>query len=210
MRIVLCRHGETDFNAEKRYQGRTDTMLNKKGLKQAEQLAEKLGDNDFYKAFSSPLKRCTQTAEKIMELHPKTKLIIKQELIEHDYGVFEGKTPDEIPELFEEKEKNRYEFRHKNGETFREADEKRVKPFLEELKEKYYSRNILVVTHQRIGSLIIGSLLGLPGKEKVEIEIPNDCIYFIDYLPHKTIVKYFLIDSKKQGEGYLKRNSLSN
>ena len=67
--IYFVRHGETDFNLFSVSQGQLDTSLNKTGLKQAEQLAEKLRGFKFDVVFSSSLTSCTQTAEIILKYH---------------------------------------------------------------------------------------------------------------------------------------------
>lgn len=57
--IYIVRHGQTDWNLEKRYQGRIDIELNGTGIKQAEKLSLKLSNIKFDKVFSSPLKEHT-------------------------------------------------------------------------------------------------------------------------------------------------------
>ncbi|MEK6957534.1 MAG: histidine phosphatase family protein [archaeon] len=210
MELVLCRHSETDYNKEKRYQGRTDNPLNGNGIAQAKLIGEKLSAEKFYAAFTSPLRRCTQTAEQILSFQKGLNSTSLEALIELDYGLFSGLTPKEITQKFpgewEKKVENPYEFVHPNGESYKGVDERRVRPLLAEFREKYASRKILVVTHQGTGRLIIGSMLGLSPKEKMEISIPNDCIYSIEYRPHKTAVKYFLAETGAEGSGYLERN----
>ena len=62
MKIYLVRHGETDWNNEKRLQGWADISLNAKGVKEAEVVAEKLMDVHFDDAFCSDLERAEVTA----------------------------------------------------------------------------------------------------------------------------------------------------
>tara|TARA_Y100000310_G_scaffold345709_1_gene468599 strand:+ start:2868 stop:3509 length:642 start_codon:yes stop_codon:yes gene_type:complete len=212
MKLILCRHGQTDFNIQRRYQGLAQTPLNEAGFQQAKRVAEKLKEEELDAAFSSPLKRAVQTAEEIVKPHKNLKLILRDELTELDYGHLSEKTPEEIeaenPGIWAKREENKYDFDHLGGETFRNADEKRVKPLLKEFQEKYSSRTILAVSHGGVGRLILGNLLGLEPKEKMLIDIPNDCIYYVNYRPHKTEIKYFLVDSGKEGKGYLTRGNL--
>ena len=63
LRIYLARHGETDWNAERRLQGRTDTALNSKGRQQAAKLAERLKGIHLDAVYSSTLSRSRDTAE---------------------------------------------------------------------------------------------------------------------------------------------------
>ena len=60
-KITLLRHGQTDFNAQGRLQGRTDNPLNDTGVQQAKRAANAIGPVD--KIISSPLQRAIQTAE---------------------------------------------------------------------------------------------------------------------------------------------------
>ncbi len=206
MRIILCRHGETDFNVQKRLQGILDTEINGRGRKQARLVAQRLKGKEIEYAFSSPLKRCRETAKEIMKFH-KAKLVFRPDLREIDLGIYAGMDRDEIdhkyPEIWARRVDNKYSFHHEGGESYRDMDEKRVRPLLKEFSEKYSSRKILIVTHMGFGRLLIGNLLGLGPNEKMNVEFPNDCIYFINYLPHKTEVKYFLAESGKAGEGCL-------
>ena len=209
MKIVLCRHGETDFNVEKRLQGtRINHHINERGKKQAELISQKLKDLQFNHVFSSPLIRCKDTVEIIAKNHDN-KTEFRKELEEVDLGIFSGMNAQEIEEKYpgkwHERVDSKYDFDHYDGESYESVDKTRIAGFLKEIKEKYSSRTILIVTHMGIARLIIGSLLGLGGKEKMEINMPNDCIYFIDYLPHKTVIKYYLTETREDGEGYLKK-----
>ena len=209
MRIILCRHGETDYNAERRLQGKLETGLNANGLKQAKLVANLLKKEKFDAIFCSTQKRCRMTAKEIMKFH-KNKVNFRDGIREVDLGIYSGMNHKEIEEKFpgkwSQRVDNKYDFHHKGGESYKSADETRVQPLLEELKEKYSSRAVLVITHQGIGILILGNLLGLP-KEKVnDISIPNDTVYYIDYLPHKTEVKYVKSSTMETGFGCLMRS----
>lgn len=212
MKIVLCRHGETDFNVEKRLQGtRINHHINERGKKQAALIAEKLKDYKFDHVFSSPLIRCKETVE-IIAKNYDNKIEFRKELQEVDLGIFSGMNAVEIEEKYpgkwHERVDSKYGFDHYDGESYQSVDKTRIADFLKEIKEKYSSRTILIVTHMGIARLIIGSLLGLSGKEKMEINMPNDCIYFIDYLPHKTVIKYYLTETQEEGQNYLKKPTI--
>ncbi len=208
MKIILCRHGRTDFNNEKRYQGKIETHINEEGKKQAEAIADYLKDFEFDYVFSSPRKRCLETAEIILKNH-EVDLKIKEELGEVNYGFFEGKSVEEINEKlnehWEERINKKYDFVPEGGESYKEIDEKRVKPLLDEFKEKYYSRTILIVTHQGTGRLFLGNTFGALPNEKMEIDLPNEVIYFIEFRPHKTEISYYNTKTKEMKKGLLKR-----
>jgi phosphoserine phosphatase len=89
-RIILIRHGETEWNRLHRFQGRSDIPLNPKGNEQACALAFALKDETIMAIHSSPLVRAIETASHIGKFHPSTPLIKELGLIEMDLGEFEG------------------------------------------------------------------------------------------------------------------------
>ena len=91
-RLILIRHGETDWNVERRKQGRNDQPLSKKGAAQAKLVADYVNATfDVNKVWSSPLKRCAQTAAMLEKTVSTSDL-----LLEIDYGDWEGMLESEI------------------------------------------------------------------------------------------------------------------
>ena len=88
--IYIFRHGETDYNAEKRAQGWIDIPLNDNGKKQAVLLAQKLADIKIDCIYSSPLLRALSTAE-IVANKRQIKIIVNDGLKERYFGAFEGR-----------------------------------------------------------------------------------------------------------------------
>lgn len=89
-RIILVRHGETEWNRLRRFQGRSDIPLNPKGNEQASALALALENETITAIYSSPLRRAIETASHIGRFHPSTPLITEPGLMEMDLGDFEG------------------------------------------------------------------------------------------------------------------------
>jgi broad specificity phosphatase PhoE len=89
-RILLIRHGETDWNRDQRFQGKTDVPLNRKGREQAHALALALKEEPLTVIYSSPLARAMETARIIKIFHPSVPLLEEKGLIEMDLGHFEG------------------------------------------------------------------------------------------------------------------------
>lgn len=132
MKILVIRHGQTNWNVKNRIQGRTDTNLNQKGIEQAYEVSKNLEDKKIDLIISSPLKRTRQTAE-VINNKRNIPMIIDNRLIEISYGEMEGKLANEI--------KNREGFGnmvegkvYKNAETSEDFI-KRVFDFLEDLKD---------------------------------------------------------------------------
>lgn len=98
MTVILIRHGETLGNLQKRYIGRTDEDLCESSLKT---LAENTLNGKYPsagKVFSSPMKRCIETAGII---YPKNELTLDDGLREIDFGLFEGKSYSELSGSFQ-------------------------------------------------------------------------------------------------------------
>ncbi len=90
IKILLVRHGETDWNLAGRFQGRTDVPLNQKGAEQANALASALRGESLAAIYSSPLARAKETARLIQVFHPSAPLYEEEGLVEMDLGEFEG------------------------------------------------------------------------------------------------------------------------
>ncbi len=89
-RILLIRHGETDWNRFHRFQGRSDLPLNERGKDQARALAVGLKEQPLTAIYSSPLARAIETARLIKVFHPLVPLFEEKGLVEMDLGEFEG------------------------------------------------------------------------------------------------------------------------
>ena len=94
MRIYLFRHGETDWNKERRLQGRRDIPLNEHGRELAVKTARALGDIPFDRAFCSPLERARETA-RILLGDAQVPLEADDRLMEVAFGEYEGAGFDE-------------------------------------------------------------------------------------------------------------------
>ncbi|MDO4785656.1 MAG: histidine phosphatase family protein [Fretibacterium sp.] len=88
-RIVLVRHGMTDWNRDYRFQGRTDVPLNDEGRAQAARLAARLASWPMEVVYSSPLQRALGTAQALAEPHDRTPVTLDG-LAEVNFGAWEG------------------------------------------------------------------------------------------------------------------------
>ena len=142
MKLYVVRHGETDWNKEKRLQGNHDIPLNEAGRSQAEIAREALKAYDFDVVFASPLVRAAETAEIINKDRGKP-VFYDYRLRERNFGSCEGKKRGEYDytELWDY-EKN-FDYGGEGIQTFF----KRVWAFLDALKALRPAENVLVVCH---------------------------------------------------------------
>lgn len=144
MKIYITRHGQTDFNKADIIQGTTDNPLNETGLKQADELAEKvyqLKDVDII--ISSPMIRAYTTAKAAAD-KCGLEIVTDERLREWNYGEYEGKSC-RIKEFAESK----LNFGVRMGRTGESVLQlaHRVYSALDEIKEKYKDKNVLIVCH---------------------------------------------------------------
>ncbi len=148
MNIYFLRHGQTEENSKRTYYGSLDVQLNEKGIAQAEKAGKIFKKVEFNKVFISEKVRTLQTAQIALK-DREVQLIKDRRINEIDFGIFEGKTYEELCKLYPEKVKlwqdNWEEFCPDGGESYR-IFYKRVKEFMEDIKE-LEEENILIVTH---------------------------------------------------------------
>lgn len=158
MEILLTRHGQTEWNVLKKVQGKVDIELNATGIKQAEETALKLKNTAIDIIISSPLKRARQTAE-IINKEKNLPIIIDDRISERDFGEFEGmSTMDfDFNAFWSYKQNNKYN----KAENIRMFF-KRVYDFLDDIKEKYKGKKILIVSHGGISIPIKCYFNGIP------------------------------------------------
>jgi broad specificity phosphatase PhoE len=149
-RIMLIRHGETDWNVHGRYQGQADPGLNQKGIQQSHTLAVMLDGKGLDRLYTSPLLRAAQTAEILAE-HLRIPLHRDERLMEIHQGDWQTRLRSEIeqmyPELFSRWETEPWEVTPPGGEHLSQVQE-RVYAALDDMIRQYPADFIGVVTHR--------------------------------------------------------------
>jgi broad specificity phosphatase PhoE len=147
--LLLVRHGETDWNAEGRLQGHTDTPLNELGRRQARALAEELAGDGIEAVYSSDLARARETAE-IVGARLGLPVALEPDLRERDWGTWEGLTGAE---------RERVELVAEATEEHRE----RTLHALRAIASRHAGGRVLVVTHggslRRVQAAVTGIAL---------------------------------------------------
>lgn len=145
--IYLVRHGESEANIQNRFSGITDVDLSDRGRKQAATAGDNLKTYKIDYVYSSPLKRARETAEIICDVNniDVDQIIIENNLIEVNFGLFENMTWDEIRESHREESENWISHKHKykfpEGESYDDIVN-RISSFVDNVPE-----NSLIVTH---------------------------------------------------------------
>lgn len=169
--ICLVRHGETDWNAAKRIQGRTHIPLNDTGKWQAEQTGLYLKDAHWDVVISSPLTRAKETAHLILK-HVDAPLVLMDDFIERDYGDAEGMSFEERQKLFPNKQ-------YPNMEPLETIQDRMVEG-IEKVRAAYPNQQVLIVAH----GAAIHALLTTLADEHLCLEntrLVNACLNYVEW-----------------------------
>lgn len=151
--IIIIRHGQTQWNLEKRTQGHLDSSLTEQGILQAKETARKLKDYNFDLIVSSPLGRAIQTAKIVAEELRIIEFQLNQNLAERNLGVLQGCTKDKLlkdfPQFFDSNNKFIQNSEIPSGEPLQDFLERTGKA-VTELKSFARKRRLLVVTHDGV------------------------------------------------------------
>jgi broad specificity phosphatase PhoE len=162
-RLIIVRHGRTEWNRVERFRGRADIGLDEVGMKQAEAAAKRIGDWQTSAIYSSPLRRALTTAEIIASpLGLNVQLI--PGIIDIDYGEWQGLSTEDVVarngHLYSQWIESPHKVKFPGGESFAEVRE-RAASAVDELVQQHPKETIVLVSHKVICQILILSLLGL-------------------------------------------------
>lgn len=201
-RLLLVRHGVTEFNTSGRFAGYRDTELNAAGYRQVEQLRDRLANEKIDAAYASDLKRALVTAEVVASRH-KVDITTCSELREMNYGDAEGMTFGEInrlyPELAEAIARYDLQMAFPDGETFG-AFLERARGFLDRLEGYGTSETVLIVSHSGPLRALVCHLLGIDQSHWRQFRIDNASLSIVDTYPRGAIIS-LLNGTDHLGEG---------
>ncbi|MET0503247.1 MAG: histidine phosphatase family protein [Candidatus Binatia bacterium] len=179
LRIYLARHGETDWNAERRIQGRTEVPLNSTGRRQAAELAGRLKGVRLDMVYSSNLSRSRDTAATVRGDVPVKSLAA---LNERDHGKFEGKLVDGSDPATEQEFRRRRQSPEDDldgGETLSQFYA-RVREAFDALRKQHSAGAILIVGHSLTNQMILRAVFDLTFQQATSIRQANDELYLIE------------------------------
>jgi len=196
IRVVLWRHGQTDWNVENRFQGHSDIALNKVGEYQVRAAAKVLAALNPDRIISSDLIRAQSTAAALSEI-TKIKVEINADLRETDGGLWEGKLASENRASHGELFANWYEGGDEaagvTGE--RRSDVAKRAVAVIEKETTNFSGTIVFVTHGGTVRSVLGSILKLPISQWGVIGgSSNACWSILELTKHHTGSKWYLAE----------------
>jgi broad specificity phosphatase PhoE len=177
-RFILIRHGETEWNRQDRFRGRSDVPLNENGLAQAEKIAARFANVKINAVYTSPLPRAIQTAVPLAAMHH---LEIEQtaDLLDIDYGAWEGMAREDIlakfPDLYAQWVKSPGKVKFPGGESVRQV-RLRVEKLLSNLCEDHLGKTIALVSHRVTCHIILCVAFGLPNDALWHLRQDVGCI----------------------------------
>ena len=184
-RLVLVRHGETDWNREGRFQGQIDIPLNSNGRAQAEAASRFLAEVPIDRAYTSAMARPRQTAEAILAKHPGVPLTSTTGLLEIGHGLWEGRLEREIaegwPQLLTDWKERPQTVQMPQGETVHDVWQRSLDTWNRIAAGLDERETALVVAHDAVNKTILCALLGLGPEAIWAIKQGNGGVTVIDY-----------------------------
>ena len=184
-RILLVRHGDTDWNQVGRIQGQVDTSLSAKGLAQVRALAVRLAQIPIGAAYASDLRRAAETGQAILNGRAVT-LVLAPELREFSYGAWEGLTYQDVelryPAQYTDMQSRRLDFAPPAGESMNQLTD-RVGGFLTRMRSGWADHpndTVLLVAHGGSLRAAITCLLGFPRKAAWSLWLATASLSIID------------------------------
>lgn len=192
-RVILIRHGLTEWNNAGRYQGQSNTDLSKEGYNQAKLLAENFPVENVDCIYSSDLKRAFATAEAIARKF-EFKVITDRAFRELDFGDWEGLTYEEINKVWPEEISNFFgapeNLSIPNGETFTQLAERSINR-LKEIIAENIGKTVVVVAHGAVIRSMLATLMHIPLRYLWSLRQDNTAVNVLrfdgDYIMVETI-----------------------
>ncbi|MDG2065119.1 MAG: histidine phosphatase family protein [SAR324 cluster bacterium] len=177
--IILIRHGETEWNSQKRMQGHSNSDLSEVGRGQIQALGELMKNVSFDHIYSSDSLRARQTAEAITQYSGHT-LQFDQRIREKNLGVFEGLTSTEAkerhPEVYRLFKTAGANYVIDEGESTQQLLERALE-FIEEIRLRHPQERVVMVTHGGVVRVLMKYALGLSIDSPTRFIIKNTGIF---------------------------------
>ncbi len=193
MRVILVRHGETDWNEEGVFRGRIDVKLNQSGIQQAKIIGKKLSKVQVDAIYSSPLSRALKTAKIIASFHNLSVQVLN-EFMDIDFGRWQGLTRGEVKKRYSDIyltwQRHPQDVTIPGGESLNEVKE-RVIHGLNEILSRYPKETIVVVSHGAVNKVLLCAVLGLDNSHFWKVKQDNGAINIFEYIKYGSKVFLF-------------------
>lgn len=181
-RFCLIRHGETDWNGEKRIQGQIDIDLNRAGKAQARALQRRLAEHSFAAVYSSDLLRAWNTAQ-IAVADRQVAVSPELTLRERHFGVLQGVTSLEAgerhPEVFRHHQARTPDYDYETGESLI-VFAARVTTGLEAIAERHRDKSVLAFTHGGVLDVVHRAATGRALDAPRDFLLPNAAVNWLE------------------------------
>ena len=179
-RLILLRHGESQWNLENRFTGWVDVPLSPRGIQEAKDAGEKLRSFTFDRAFTSVLARANETLRLALETIGQTGIPVEKDkaLNERMYGELQGLNKDETVKKYGDAQvkiwRRSYDVRPPGGESLKDTAE-RVLPYYEGTIKPHLLKGdtILIAAHGNSLRALIMELEQLSREQVLELNIPT-------------------------------------
>jgi len=188
-RLVLLRHGESQWNLENRFTGWVDVPLSARGIQEAKNAGEKLRGFTFNRAFTSVLARANETLRLALEVIGQTHIPVEKDkaLNERMYGELQGLNKAETAKKYGEDQvkiwRRSYDVRPPGGESLKDTAD-RVLPYYDKMIKPHImnGETILVAAHGNSLRALVMELEDLSREQVLELNIPTGAplLYEID------------------------------
>ncbi|HEX5037340.1 MAG TPA: histidine phosphatase family protein [bacterium] len=193
LEILLIRHGQTDWNRDRRIMGRKPIPLNLAGRAEAKRLARALKGVVIDVIYTSPVHRAVQTARCLLDGR-RVKIVDAPEVAEIDYGHWIGKTFEEvIPEkAFHVYHKTPRKAQAPGGEHMKDVYKRTIR-FIEKIRRKHKKGRVVVVSHADVIKTVLVHYLGMDRNSLLKFRIDNTSISLLWF--YKTQARVMAINS---------------
>ena len=179
-RLVLLRHGESQWNLENRFTGWVDVPLSPRGIEEAKNAGNKLRSFTFDRAFTSVLQRANETLRLVLDAIGQSNIPIEKDkaLNERMYGDLQGLNKDETAKKYGEAQvkiwRRSYDVRPPGGESLKDTAE-RTLPYYERAIKPYLLKGetLLIAAHGNSLRALVMELEQLSREQVLELNIPT-------------------------------------
>lgn len=184
MRLIIVRHGETEWNKQGKAMGQLDSSLTAQGIQEAHAIAKRLSHFPFTTCYSSDLGRAAKTANIIVEMCDKT-IVFDSDLREWNMGIFQRFTIPEMREKFPQErrdyERIGYDYVVPKGESISQCKARSIR-VLNRIADQHPSEIVVVVTHGYVLMVFFEMVLGLPPRSIGRYKLNHASFSAFDYV----------------------------